>query len=220
MLLIDATEGISRQDFVIFKEITEANKGIVLLVNKWDLVEKDHKSVDRYAAELRQKLAPMTDIPIFFTSNVTKQRVLKALEKAIEVAENRKQRIPTSKLNEVMLPIIENWPPPIYKGKDVKIKFITQLPTKSPAIAYHLIGETSFNHQVRCSIPCERSCKIMCIQTVEGGCIVRRSPNRGSSRCEGCCCSRCRRTRHLYGISVQSNWITNGSRHIKCYTGD
>jgi GTP-binding protein len=136
MLLIDATEGISRQDFVIFKEITEANKGIVLLVNKWDLVEKDHKSVDRYAAELRQKLAPMTDIPIFFTSNVTKQRVLKALEKAIEVAENRKQRIPTSRLNEVMLPIIENWPPPIYKGKDVKIKFVTQLPTKSPAIAF------------------------------------------------------------------------------------
>ncbi|MBL0316123.1 MAG: ribosome biogenesis GTPase Der [Flavobacteriales bacterium] len=136
LLLIDATEGITRQDLSIFKEITEANKGVVLLINKWDLVEKDHKSVDKYSAEIRQKLAPMTDVPIFFTSTVTKQRILKALEKAMEVAHNRKQRIPTNKLNEVMLPIIENWPPPIYKGKDIKIKYVTQLPTKSPAIAF------------------------------------------------------------------------------------
>lgn len=136
LLLIDATEGITRQDLSIFKEITEANKGVVLLINKWDLVEKDHKSADRYAAEIREKLAPMTDVPIFFTSTVTKQRILKALEKAMEVAENRKQKIPTNKLNEVMLPIIENWPPPIYKGKDIKIKYVTQLPTKSPAIAF------------------------------------------------------------------------------------
>ena len=78
----------------------------------------------------------MTDVPIFFTSTVTKQRILKALEKAMEVAQNRKIRIPTAKLNEVMLPIIENYPPPIYKGKDIKIKYVTQLPTKSPAIAF------------------------------------------------------------------------------------
>jgi GTP-binding protein len=136
LLLIDATEGLSRQDLSIFKEITEANKGVVILVNKWDLVEKDHMSVDRFSKELREKLAPMSDVPIFFTSTVTKQRILKALEKAVEVAQNRKQRIPTAKLNEVMLPIIENWPPPIYKGKDVKIKYVTQLPTKSPAIAF------------------------------------------------------------------------------------
>jgi len=136
MLLIDATEGLSRQDLSIFKEVTEANKGVVILVNKWDLVEKDHKSVDKFTAELKEKLAPMTDVPIFFTSNVTKQRILKALDKAMEVAKNRKIRIPTAKLNEIMLPIIENQPPPVYKGKDVKIKYVTQLPTKSPAIAF------------------------------------------------------------------------------------
>jgi GTP-binding protein len=136
LLLIDATEGITRQDLSIFKEITEANKGVVILVNKWDLVEKDHKTVDQYSAELRQKLAPMTDVPIYFTSTVTKQRILKALEKAMEVARNRKVKIPTAKLNEIMLPLIENYPPPIYKGKDVKIKYVTQLPTKSPAIAF------------------------------------------------------------------------------------
>jgi GTP-binding protein len=136
LLLIDATEGITRQDLSIFKEVTEANKGIVILVNKWDLVEKDHKTVDQYSAELRQKLAPMTDVPIFYTSTVTKQRILKALEKAVDVAQNRKVKIPTAKLNEVMLPLIENYPPPIYKGKDVKIKYVTQLPTKSPAIAF------------------------------------------------------------------------------------
>lgn len=136
LLLIDGTEGIGRQDLSIFKEVTEANKGIVILVTKWDLVEKDHKSVEKYTAEIKDKLAPMTDVPIFFTSNVTKQRILKALEKAMEVAQNRKIRIPTAKLNEVMLPIIENQPPPVYKGKDIKIKFVTQLPTRSPAIAF------------------------------------------------------------------------------------
>lgn len=136
LLLLDAVEGITRQDLSIFHEISEANKGVVILVNKWDLVEKDHKSVDKYTAALKEKLQPFTDVPIFYTSNVTKQRILKALEKALEIAENRKMKIPTSKLNEVMLPIIERQPPPVYKGKEVRIKFVTQLPTKSPAIAF------------------------------------------------------------------------------------
>jgi GTP-binding protein len=136
MLLIDATEGITRQDLSIFKEITDANRGVVILVNKWDLVEKDHKSVDRFTEELKQSLAPFTDVPIFFTSNVTKQRLLKALERAVEVAENRKIKIPTSQLNNILLPIIERFPPPVYRGNDIKIKFITQLPTRSPAIAF------------------------------------------------------------------------------------
>ncbi len=140
MLLIDAVEGITQQDMSIFKEIAEANKGVVLLVNKWDVVEKDTKSVDKYTAELKEKLAPYTDVPIFFTSSITKQRILKALEKAIDIAENRKKKIPTSKLNDVMLPIIEKFPPPVYKGHDVKIKFVTQLPTKSPAIAFFCNG--------------------------------------------------------------------------------
>jgi GTPase len=136
LLLLDAEEGITRQDLSIFHEISEANKGVVILVNKWDLVEKDHKSVDKYTAALKEKLQPFTDVPIFYTSNVTKQRILKALEKALEIAENRKKKIPTSKLNDVMLPIIERQPPPVYKGKEVRIKFVTQLPTKSPAIAF------------------------------------------------------------------------------------
>lgn len=136
MLLIDGTEGISKQDLSIFGEIEEANKGLVILVNKWDLVEKDHKSAEKFTELIKERLAPFTDVPIFYTSNVTKQRILKALEMALEVYDNRQQRIPTSKLNEIMLPIIENYPPPIYKGKEVKIKFVTQLPTKSPAIAF------------------------------------------------------------------------------------
>jgi len=136
MLLIDATEGITNQDLAIFHEISEANRGVVVLVNKWDLVEKDHKSVQEFSAEIKKRLAPFTDVPIFFTSNVTRQRLLKALDKAIEVSQNRKKKIPTSKLNEVMLPLINAYPPPIYKGKEVKIKFVTQLPTRSPAIAF------------------------------------------------------------------------------------
>ncbi len=136
LLLIDAEEGLTRGDLAIFREITEANKGVVMLVNKWDLMEKDDKSVTTYTKALKEKLQPFSDIPIFFTSNVTRQRILKALERAIEVAENRKRKIATSELNEIMLPLIENNPPPVYKGKDIKIKYITQLPTRSPAIAF------------------------------------------------------------------------------------
>jgi len=136
MLLIDATEGVTNQDLAIFHEITEANRGVVILVNKWDLVEKDHKTVKEYTEEIKRRIAPFTDVPVIFTSNETKQRLLKALEVAVEVAENRKVKIPTSKLNDIMLPLIQAYPPPIYKGKEVKIKFVTQLPTRSPAIAF------------------------------------------------------------------------------------
>ncbi len=136
MLLMDATEGVTKQDLTIFGEITEANKGVVILVNKWDLYEKDHKSVQVFTELIKERIAPFTDVPIFFTSNVTKQRILKALEKTIEVYENRLQRISTAKLNDIMLPIINETPPPIVKGKEVRIKFVTQLPTKSPAIAF------------------------------------------------------------------------------------
>ncbi|MBL7942432.1 MAG: ribosome biogenesis GTPase Der, partial [Flavobacteriales bacterium] len=136
LLLIDATEGITRQDLNIFWEIAEANKGVVVLVNKWDLVEKDHKSAKVFEDEIRKKLAPYTDVPIYFTSTVLKQRLLKALEHAVKIAANRKRKIPTSKLNEVMLPIIKHNPPPVIKSKEVSIKFVTQLPTKSPAIAF------------------------------------------------------------------------------------
>ncbi|MDZ4822053.1 MAG: ribosome biogenesis GTPase Der [Flavobacteriales bacterium] len=136
LLLIDATEGITKQDLNIFWEIAEANRGVVVLINKWDLVEKDHKSAQQYAEEIKDELAPFSDVPIYFTSAVSKQRILKALERALLVAENRKKKIPTSKLNDVMLPIIKKHPPPVYKSKEVSIKFVTQLPTKSPAIAF------------------------------------------------------------------------------------
>jgi GTP-binding protein len=136
ILLIDAQEGVTAQDLAIFHEIDEANKGVVICVNKWDLVEKDHKSVQVMTEEIKKRISPFTDVPIFFTSNVTKQRLLKALEMALEAFENRFQRISTSKLNDIMLPLIQAYPPPIYKGKEVKIKFVTQLPTKSPAIAF------------------------------------------------------------------------------------
>lgn len=136
MLLVDATEGMTRQDLAVFHEIEEANKGVVILVNKWDLVEKDQASTKRFTEEIRQRIAPFTDVPIFFTSNVTRQRLLKALEKAVEIAANRHLKISTAKLNEVMLPLIQAYPPPIFKGKEVRIKFVTQLPTKSPAIAF------------------------------------------------------------------------------------
>jgi len=136
LLLIDASLGMTQQDLAIFREITEANKGVVILANKWDLVEKDHKSHDVAADEIRSRLIAFKDVPIFFTSNVTKQRLLKAVEKAVEIFENRHRKIPTSKLNDILLPLIQNSPPPVYKGKDINIKFITQLPTKSPAIAF------------------------------------------------------------------------------------
>jgi len=136
MLLIDAVDGVTNQDLAIFHEISEANRGVVILVNKWDLVEKDHKSAQSYTEEVKRRIAPFSDVPIFFTSNVTKQRLLKALEKAVEISENRHMKIPTSKLNDIMLPLIQAYPPPVYKGKEVKIKFVTQLPTRSPAIAF------------------------------------------------------------------------------------
>lgn len=137
LLLIDATRGIEGQDVNIF-HLTEKNrKGVVVLINKWDLVEKDHHSVKEYTAMIKEKLAPFTDVPILFVSALTKQRVLKAVETAMEVYKNRQQRIPTSKLNEYLQEAIEAYPPPSSKGKYVKIKYITQLPTNTPQFAFY-----------------------------------------------------------------------------------
>lgn len=136
LLLIDATLGFESQDQSIFHLADKNRKGIVILVNKWDLVEKDTHSVKDYEAAIREKIAPFTDVPILFISALTKQRLLKALQTAIDVYKNRKARIATSKLNEVMLPIIESNPPPATKGKYLRIKFCTQLPTKTPTFAF------------------------------------------------------------------------------------
>ncbi|MDR1415513.1 MAG: ribosome biogenesis GTPase Der [Odoribacteraceae bacterium] len=137
MLLLDATRGLEGQDLSIFHLIERNGKGVVVLVNKWDLIEKDHKTTREYEKELRFRLAPFNDVDILFTSAVTKQRVLKALEAAIDVHANRSRKVKTSELNNVMLEEIENFPPPSIKGKYVRIKYVTQLPTRTPAFAFY-----------------------------------------------------------------------------------
>jgi GTP-binding protein len=136
IFMIDATEGIQKQDLTIYYMIEKNHKGVVVLVNKWDLVEKDTMTAVEYEKKLRNDLAPYNDVPIIFTSALTKQRIHKALEKAMEVYENRTRKISTSELNDVLLPIIDSNPPPSLKGKYVKIKYVQQLPTHAPAFAF------------------------------------------------------------------------------------
>jgi ribosome-associated GTPase engA len=136
ILMIDATKGWESQDMNIFGIVQKNRKGIVILVNKWDLVEKETNTMKQFENQIREKIALFSDVPILFISALTKQRILKAVETAVEVYENRKKRIKTSKLNEIMLPIIENTPPPALKGKYIKIKYCTQLPTVTPQFAF------------------------------------------------------------------------------------
>ena len=135
LLMIDATEGIKSQDINIFGIIQRNRKGVVILVNKWDLIGKDNQSTKRYTQEIKEKIAPFDDVPILFISALTKQRVLKALETAVEVFHNRNHRIPTSRLNEWLQEAVESYPPPAVKGKLIKIKYATQLPNPTPAFA-------------------------------------------------------------------------------------
>ena len=137
ILILDATLGMEKQDQHIYFDIEKHNKGCVILVNKWDLIEKDTMSAIAYEKMIREKIAPYTDVPIVFTSTVTKQRVHKAVETAIEVYQRRMQKIPTSVLNDVMLEEIEKYPPPSLKGKYVKIKYCQQIPTFAPAFAFY-----------------------------------------------------------------------------------
>ena len=136
ILMLDATRGFESQDANIFWLAQRNRKGIVILVNKWDLVEKENNTAKQYEASIRKEIEPFTDVPILFVSALNKQRIYKAIETAVAVYNNRTKRIPTRKLNEVMLPIIENYPPPAIKGKYVKIKFCTQLPTPMPQFAF------------------------------------------------------------------------------------
>lgn len=136
MLLIDAQDGVAQQDLHIFSIIVRNGKGVVVVVNKWDLVTKDTKTAKDYEDELKKRLAPFTDVPVIFTSVTEKQRIHKAMELAIKVYENRRQRIPTRKLNEIMLPEVDRMPPAMYKGKTVRIKYVTQLPGVVPAFAF------------------------------------------------------------------------------------
>lgn len=137
IFMVDATEGIQKQDLNIFYVIEKNRKGVVVLINKWDLVEdKQTMTTKEYEDTVREQLAPFNDVPILFTSTISKQRLHKALEKAMEVYDNRVQKIPTSQLNNFCLSIIEKNPPPALKGKYIKIKFVTQLPTHAPAFAF------------------------------------------------------------------------------------
>ncbi len=136
IFMIDAQDGIQKQDLNIYYIIEKNSKGIVVVVNKWDLIDKDHKTMAAYEDMVREQLAPFNDVPIIFTSTITKQRIHKALETTMEVFENRTKKIATSVLNEVMLKIIESTPPPSTKGKYVRIKYVQQLPTHAPAFAF------------------------------------------------------------------------------------
>ncbi|MAU17543.1 MAG: ribosome biogenesis GTPase Der [Muricauda sp.] len=136
ILMLDATRGFDGQVQNIFWLAQRNNKGIVILVNKWDLVEKETNSVKEYTAKIKEVISPFDDVPILFVSVLNKQRIYKAIETAVDVYKNRSKRIPTRKLNDVMLPIIEKTPPPSIKGKYVKIKFCTQLPTPYPQFAF------------------------------------------------------------------------------------
>jgi len=136
MLLIDATAGIQAQDMSIFSIAKDNGKGIVLVVNKWDLMEKNTSTSKEYEQTVRQKIQPFKDVPIVFASVLEKQRVMKVIETAIKVQENRKQKIPTSKLNKLMLPIIEAIPPPSNKGRSISINYVMQLPTHYPQFAF------------------------------------------------------------------------------------
>ena len=135
LLMIDATRGMEAQDVNIFNLIVRNKKGVVILVNKWDLIEKEDHTTKNVETEIRDRIAPFVDVPVLFISALTKQRVHKALDIAMQVFKNRRQRIKTSKLNEVLLEAVEAYPPPSVKGKYIKIKYVTQLPSPTPTFA-------------------------------------------------------------------------------------
>ena len=135
LLMIDATRGVESQDVSIFNLILRNKKGVVILVNKWDLLEKDNHSTNKFTEMIHERIAPFVDVPIIFMSALTKQRIFKALETAVEVYQNRQKKVKTSELNDILLEAIEKYPPPAIKGKYVKIKYVTQLPSPTPSFA-------------------------------------------------------------------------------------
>lgn len=136
LLLLDATHGLEGQDLNIFNLIVKNKKGVVIVVNKWDLVEKDNKTTVEYTNLIKERIAPFQDVPIVFASALTKQRIHKVLETVTEVYQNRKKKIATSKLNDFLQTALEIQQPPAYKGKYIKIKYVTQLPTQTPSFAF------------------------------------------------------------------------------------
>ena len=136
LLLLDAAKGITAQDLNIFGLADKKGKGMVVLVNKWDLVEKETNTARDYEKQLKEKLAPFTDVPILFISVIDKTRIFQAMEIALEVYENKTRKVPTSQLNEVMLKAVEAYHAPVVRGNAVKIKYVTQLPTHVPSFAF------------------------------------------------------------------------------------
>lgn len=136
ILMLDARQGLEAQDLNIHNLIVRNRKGCVIAVNKWDLIEKGPNTMKAWTEAVKKRLAPFNDIPIIFTSVLTKQRILDVLQTALRVHQSRKRRIATSELNDFLLPLIENYPPPSTKGKYVKIKYVTQLPTPTPQFAF------------------------------------------------------------------------------------
>jgi GTP-binding protein len=136
LLMIDAEKGVTAQDLNLFSLAVKKGKGIVMLVNNWDLVEKVTNTAKTYEKTLKERLAPFTDIPVLFISVIDKTRIFRAVETALEVYENRQRKVPTNQLNEVLLKAIEAYHPPVVRGYPLKIKYITQLPTAVPSFAF------------------------------------------------------------------------------------
>jgi GTP-binding protein len=134
--MLDATVGIELQDLKILSIIVQRKKGIVILVNKWDAIEKDSKTMLDFQKKITEKIAPFTDVPIVFISALEKQRIYLAIDKVMEVYSNKQIKIPTHVLNEVMLAEIEKYGPPAYRGEYIKIKYVTQLPSSTPSFAF------------------------------------------------------------------------------------
>ncbi len=133
VVLLDAQCGMEGQDLNIFSLVQRNNKGVVVMVNKWDLVEKETNTHLAYEKIIKERTAPFTDIPVYFISALQKQRILKAFQGVVDVYNNKTRRIKTSELNENLLPVFQKTPPPVYKGKEISIKYITQLLSKYPA---------------------------------------------------------------------------------------
>jgi GTP-binding protein len=136
IVMVDATRGLEAQDINLISLAIKNNKGVMIMVNKWDLIEKDHKTMDKIKTQMLERLGEHKWIPIIFTSVIEKQRIMQAIELAVRVFENKTRRVTTSKLNDIMLAEIEKYPPPAWKGKYIKIKYVTQLPTKNPVFAF------------------------------------------------------------------------------------
>jgi GTP-binding protein len=136
IVMVDASRGLEAQDINLISLGIKNNKGIMIMVNKWDLIEKDHKTMNKVKEDMLERLGENKWIPIIFTSVIEKQRIFQAIELAVKAYENKTRKVQTSKLNDVLLPEIEKYPPPAWKGKYIKIKYVTQLPTKNPVFAF------------------------------------------------------------------------------------